>query len=130
MWLLSVGAMPVAAPPLQPAAPAATPATTAPASVAQRPVATPAAASVALPTTAQLFSRYSALLQCGFFSREANAQVLIEKLRAAGFSTLSGREARPGGEYIAVYVIPGADINASIRQLKAAGFDSFPITGP
>jgi hypothetical protein len=67
------------------------------------------------------------LLQAGFFSREANAQVLLEKLRAAGFPALSGRETRPGGDYTAVYVRPGPDINQSIRDLKAAGFESFPI---
>jgi cell division septation protein DedD len=68
------------------------------------------------------------LLQTGFFSREANAQTLLEKLRAAGFPALTARQARTGGDYTAVYVRPGPDINQSIRDLKAAGFDSFPIT--
>jgi hypothetical protein len=66
------------------------------------------------------------LLQTGLFSREANARVLLEKLRGAGFSALTER--RAGGNFIAVYVRPGPDINKSIRDLKAAGFDSFPVT--
>jgi hypothetical protein len=66
------------------------------------------------------------LLQAGLFSREANALNLLERLRAAGFSALTGRQTRAGGDYIAVYVAPGADINRTIRELKAAGFDSFP----
>jgi hypothetical protein len=111
MWLLFPGrgnAAPAPQPAMQPVQPAAQP----------------------LPATSQLFSRYGTLLQCGFFGREANAQVLADKLRAAGFSVQTGRESRPGGDYIAVYVIPGADINASIRQIKAAGFDSFPVSAP
>jgi hypothetical protein len=68
------------------------------------------------------------LLQAGLFSREANAQALLEKLRAAGFPALAQRQKRAGGDYTAVYIRPGPDINRSIRDLKAAGFDSFPIT--
>jgi cell division septation protein DedD len=67
-------------------------------------------------------------LQAGLFSREANARALLEKLRAAGFPALSGRQERAGGDYTAVYVRPGPDINQSIRDLKAAGFDSFPVS--
>jgi hypothetical protein len=122
MWLLApVVAQPVAAAPQR--IPAA----------AQPPVAAPQPVPVVSPATvpaAQLFSRYGTLLQCGFFSREANAQDLAAKLRTAGFTTLTGTESRPGGDYIAVYVLPGTDINAGIRQLKAAGFESFPISAP
>jgi hypothetical protein len=64
------------------------------------------------------------LLQAGLFSRESNARNLMERLQAAGFSALTGR--RAGGDYTAVYVAPGPDINKTIRDLKAAGFDSFP----
>jgi cell division septation protein DedD len=67
-------------------------------------------------------------LQAGLFSREANALNLLEKLRAAGFSALTGRQARSGGDYTAVYVRPGQDINRTIRDLRAAGFDSFPVS--
>jgi hypothetical protein len=66
------------------------------------------------------------LLQTGLFSRETNALNLLERLRAAGFSALTGR--RPGGDYTVVYVTPGPDINKTIRDLRAAGFDSFPVT--
>jgi tetratricopeptide (TPR) repeat protein len=127
MWLLApVQRTPAAAqPPVAAPAPAQPPAVPAASPAAQRPAATPATVPAA-----QLFSRYGTLLQCGFFSREANAQDLAAKLRAAGFTTLTGTETRPGGDYIAVYVLPGTDINASIRQLKAAGFESFPISAP
>jgi hypothetical protein len=64
------------------------------------------------------------LLQAGLFSRESNARNLLERLRAAGFSALTG--SRAGGDYPVVYVAPGPDINKTIRDLKAAGFDSFP----
>jgi hypothetical protein len=66
------------------------------------------------------------LLQIGLFNREANARALQEKLRAAGFSALSSRQIRSGTDYTVVYVRPGPDINRSIRDLRAAGFDSFP----
>jgi hypothetical protein len=67
------------------------------------------------------------VLQAGLFSRDENARALIEKLGAAGFSAFSARQDRPGGSYTIVYVTPGPDINASIRELRAAGFDSFPV---
>jgi hypothetical protein len=50
----------------------------------------------------------------------------LEQLRAAGFPALSGGQTRAGTDYTAVYVRPGPDINQSIRDLKAAGFESFP----
>jgi hypothetical protein len=68
-----------------------------------------------------------ALLQAGIYSREANARNLLEKLRAAGFSARMDRQVRAGREYIVVYVAPGPDINRTIRDLEAAGFDSFPV---
>lgn len=68
------------------------------------------------------------VLQAGLFSREENARGLLEKLRGAGFSADSTRQNRAGATYIMVYVIPGPDINASIRELKAAGFESFPVS--
>jgi hypothetical protein len=68
------------------------------------------------------------LLQAGLFSQEANALNLLERLRAAGFSVRTGRQTRSGGDYTVVYVTPGPDINKTIRDLRAAGFDSFPVT--
>jgi hypothetical protein len=69
------------------------------------------------------------VLQAGLFSRDENARALIEKLEAAGFRAFSARRDRPGGSYTIVYVRPGPDINASIRELRAAGFESFPAAG-
>jgi tetratricopeptide (TPR) repeat protein len=64
-----------------------------------------------------------ARLQTGVFSRQANAQAQIDNLRKAGFSpTLEQR-----GEMWAVIVPSGADANRTIRELKDAGFDSFPL---
>jgi cell division septation protein DedD len=130
MWLLAPAAVPqrtpvAAQPPVAAPAPVQRPAIPATSPAAQRPAAIPATVPAA-----QLFARYGTLLQCGFFSREANAQDLAAKLRAAGFTPLTGTETRPGGDYIAVYVLPGTDITASIRQLKAAGFESFPLSAP
>jgi hypothetical protein len=70
------------------------------------------------------------VLQTGLFGREENARALLEKLRGAGFPAGAARHERPGGVYTLVYVVPGPDINASIRQLKAAGFESFPVSLP
>jgi hypothetical protein len=67
------------------------------------------------------------VLQAGLFSREENARALLEKLRGAGFPAGSLRQDRSGGLYTLVYVVPGPDINASIRELKAAGFESFSL---
>ena len=65
----------------------------------------------------------AAKLQAGLFSRQANAEAQVENLKKAGFS--SSLEQR--GEMWAVIVPAGADTNVSIRELKDAGFDSFPI---
>jgi len=64
-----------------------------------------------------------AKLQTGLFSRQANAQAQIDNLRKAGFSpSLEQR-----GEMWAVIVPAGTDQARSIRELREAGFDSFPI---
>jgi len=62
-------------------------------------------------------------LQTGVFSREANAQSQAASLRQAGFSPTI----EPRGNMWAVTVPGGQDINRSIADLRAAGFDSFPI---
>jgi len=62
-------------------------------------------------------------LQTGLFSRQNNAQAQIDNLKKAGFSpSLEQR-----GDNWAVVVFAGADTNRSIKELKDAGFDSFPI---
>ncbi|MDR1444412.1 MAG: SPOR domain-containing protein [Treponema sp.] len=68
------------------------------------------------------------LLQAGLFSREENARTLVERLEQAGFDALAREQVRSGAAYVAVYVTPGPDVNRSIRELKAAGFDSFPVS--
>jgi len=64
-----------------------------------------------------------ARLQTGLFSRQANADAQMASLRRAGFSpSLEQR-----GEMWAVTVPAGSDQARAIRELKDAGFDSFPI---
>ena len=65
----------------------------------------------------------SVKLQTGVFSRQPNADAQMENLKKAGFSPLLEQR----GEMWAVIVPAGADTNAVIRELKAAGFDSFPV---
>jgi len=62
-------------------------------------------------------------LQAGLFSRETNAQAHMANLRQAGFSPSIEQR----GEMWAVTVPAGTDANRAIRELKDAGFDSFPI---
>jgi len=62
-------------------------------------------------------------LQTGVFSREANAQAQVNALRQAGFSPSIEQR----GEMWAVVVTSSQDVNRSIADLRAAGFDSFPV---
>jgi hypothetical protein len=107
--------VPVAANPIRPSA-------------APTPPPAPVTASPAAPSAVTAGTGNGPLLQAGFFGREENARTLMEQLRRAGFPVTSARHQRPGGTYTAVYVIPGRDINASIRELRDAGFESFPVT--
>jgi tetratricopeptide (TPR) repeat protein len=66
-------------------------------------------------------------LQTGVFSRQANAQSQIEQLRKAGFSPVLEQRRRDGIDSWAVTVPSGSDVNASIRELRSAGFESFPL---
>jgi hypothetical protein len=66
-------------------------------------------------------------LQAGLFSREDNAQALVRRLAAAGFSAHVSRREVKGAAYWAVLVPAGADANQTIRLLKTAGFESFPL---
>jgi tetratricopeptide (TPR) repeat protein len=70
----------------------------------------------------------SKVLQTGLFSREENARALSEKINKAGFSSFVQTKQQNGGSYWAVYVPFGADMNAMIKKLKDAGFESFPVT--
>ena len=68
------------------------------------------------------------VLQTGFFSREENARSLSDKLNKAGFQSVVQTKQQNGGNYWAVYVPFGSDMNAMIKKLKDAGFESFPVT--
>ena len=129
-------------------APAAAPAVAAPAavsSVAERPAPETSASAVsaqaviasqtaALQTTAPRPSvpepqaqtavpQMGARLQTGIFGQRTNAEAHITNLRQAGFSPSIEQR----GEMWAVTVPAGADQTRTARELKEAGFDSFPI---
>ena len=70
----------------------------------------------------------SQVLQTGLFSREDNCKALYDKLIKAGFSPEITRRSTNRGDLWAVIIKPGADINRTIRELKEAGFESFPVS--
>ena len=75
------------------------------------------------PPVLQPETQAAARLQTGLFSRQVNANTQIAGLRQAGFSpSLEQR-----GEMWVVTVPSGADQSRTIRELKTAGFDSFPV---
>jgi cell division protein FtsN len=63
-------------------------------------------------------------LQTGIYSREENANVQAAGLKQAGFTPSIEKRSN---EMWAVTVPSGTDQSRTIRELKAAGFDSFPI---
>jgi hypothetical protein len=67
------------------------------------------------------------VLQTGLYNHEANARAQAVQLTKAGFSPAISRKTVNGKEYWAVTVPPGADINRTIKELKDAGFNSFPV---
>jgi tetratricopeptide (TPR) repeat protein len=94
---------------------------TAPTQATPAPPATP-------PTTPTPTVRGTTVLQTGLFSREENARALSEKINKAGFQSIVQTKQQNGGSYWAVYVPFGSDMNAMIKRLKDAGFESFPVT--
>ncbi|MDR2729307.1 MAG: SPOR domain-containing protein [Treponema sp.] len=66
-------------------------------------------------------------LQTGLFSKQANADDLAAKLRKAGFNPSLEQRIVNGNIMWAVTVPAGKDVNISIRELREAGFDSFPV---
>jgi tetratricopeptide (TPR) repeat protein len=66
-------------------------------------------------------------LQTGVYSMEENAHAQAVGLRQAGFSPSIEKRLVNNNEMWAVTVPSGADQNSTIRKLKAAGFDSFPL---
>ena len=65
-------------------------------------------------------------LQAGLFGREENAKALAERLHKAGFEPQVKTRVVNGSDFWAVLVPAGADMNAAIKKLKDAGFESFP----
>jgi hypothetical protein len=88
---------------------------------------TPAAAVAATPSPAGNAEKPAVLLQTGLFGREANAGIMAERLRNAGFTPSMGRRTVNGTGYWAVTVEPGQDVQRTILRLKNAGFESFPV---
>jgi tetratricopeptide (TPR) repeat protein len=66
-------------------------------------------------------------LQTGLFSKQANAQTQAANLRQAGFTPSIEQRIVNSGEMWVVTVPAGMDVNRSIRELREAGFESFPI---
>ena len=69
----------------------------------------------------------SARLQTGVFGRQENAQAHVTKLKQAGFSPSIEQRAVNGNEMWAVTVPAGTDQARTIRELRQAGFESFPV---
>jgi len=69
----------------------------------------------------------TARLQTGLFGRQANAQTQITNLKQAGFSPSIEQRIVNGNEMWAVTVSAGTDQGRTIRELREAGFESFPV---
>jgi len=85
----------------------------------------PPAVPAAQPASGQ--SQDSVLLQCGLFGREDNAKAMSESLKKAGFQPQVSMRNVNGNDRWAVTVPGGKDMNATIKLLKDAGFESFPV---
>ncbi|MDR0441911.1 MAG: SPOR domain-containing protein [Treponema sp.] len=84
------------------------------------------AVSNAAPEPQPALPAKSVMLQTGIFGKELNAQAQIAALKKAGFSPLMERRNVNGNEMWAV-IVPAQDENRGIRELLAAGFESFPV---
>jgi tetratricopeptide (TPR) repeat protein len=87
----------------------------------------PAPATTPTPTATPTVSGVT-VLQAGLFSREENARALSERINKAGFQSVVQTKQQNDGNYWVVYVPYSSDMNAMIKRLKDAGFESFPIT--
>jgi hypothetical protein len=96
------------------------------AAVTQSPAVAVSAAQTAVPVS-QGAAVSQTRLQTGLFSKQANAQAQAASLRQAGFSSSIEQRIVNSGEMWAVTVPAGADTNRLIRELREAGFESFPI---
>ncbi len=66
-------------------------------------------------------------LQVGLFKSEANAQNLVSRLEARGFTSKVSKRAVGETLYWVVTVDPGASVGDLTMKLKDAGFESFPL---
>jgi len=109
-----------ATPPVQPVSQTASaPAVTQPSA----PAPASQTASVSAVTQPPAPAAQTGRLQTGIFSRQENANAQVARLRQAGFSPSIEQR----GAMWAVTVPEGADQSRSIRELREAGFESFPI---
>jgi tetratricopeptide (TPR) repeat protein len=93
-------------------------------------VATPAPSQTGAATqasAAQTGNSAGVKLQTGIYSQEANAQSQAASLRSAGFAPFIESRVNNSTNMWAVIVFAGADTNRTIRELREAGFDSFPL---
>jgi hypothetical protein len=100
--------------------------------IATVPAAVPSAAPAAplvpsVPAPAETGAANGTVLQTGLFGREANAQAMADRIRAAGFTPIISPRSVNGADYWAVSVPAGSDMGATILQLKNAGVESFPV---
>jgi tetratricopeptide (TPR) repeat protein len=84
-------------------------------------------ASPQSPPAVQTNTSSGVKLQTGVYSMEENAHAQAAGLRQAGFSPSIEMRLVSNNELWAGTVPSGTDQNRTIRELKAAGFDSFPL---
>jgi len=72
-------------------------------------------------------SNVIARLQTGVFGQEANAQAQAAALRQAGFSVSIEQRTANNTQMWAVIVQSNSDVNRAMSDLRASGFDSFPV---
>jgi len=87
----------------------------------------PSQTSVSQSSASQTAVSQIVKLQTGIFGREANAQAQAAKLRQAGFFPSIEQRIVNGNEMWAVIVSAATDQVRAIRELREAGFDSFPV---
>jgi tetratricopeptide (TPR) repeat protein len=100
----------------------------APPAPVQEPPPAKAAVSPPAPPAASGGAAAGKTLQTGLFKSEANARAQAEQLKKAGFSPAVTSRTVNGVEHWTVTVPAGTDSSRTMRELKTAGFDSFPAS--